>query len=74
MYLGAHLNIPYVFGLFFSLSYKKLGHAAVVKASRDVSSLTKAKMKVSGRQAHRLWMGSKGQKADGQAICSGSNW
>ena len=45
MYLGAHLNIPYVFGLFFSLSYKKLGHAAVVKASRDVSSLTKAKIK-----------------------------
>jgi len=34
-----------VFGLFFQPFFKKLGHAAVVKASRDVSSLTKAKIK-----------------------------
>ena len=40
-----------MFGLFFEPFFKKLGHAAVVKASRDVSSLTKAKMKVEKRDA-----------------------
>jgi hypothetical protein len=40
-----------VFGLFFQPFFKKLGHAAVVKASRDVSSLTKAKKKVEKRDA-----------------------
>lgn len=50
MYLGAHLNTLRVWP-FFQPFFKKLGHAAVVKASRDVSSLTKAKRKVEKRDA-----------------------